>query len=356
MHRGGKVEKKKGVTVQKEADAEEEIGVSEMVESTEVEEREPSLSDLMSILQAHMGQQEAREARQEEVTARQEQKFKALQHQFQLLQLEVQSRTSPVPELPLPTTESSESRELPNISSSPQAQTESSQSLSGQFSLHEPRLEKLTDSDDIEHFLTTFERIALAYRWEKTDWVFRLIPLLTGKARGAYVHMDIDDSLSNDKVKAAILSKYDVNPETYRQRFRSLEVRLDENPKELYARLKDLYGKWIQPKGKTNQEIGEIIILEQYLRMLSPELQVWIREHNPSSAAKAAELAEVFVAARRKGQPWTCNANKMPKEGPKSAQMYHQRPVSADKTPVAPHGRNTWNICMLSSTVLVLLG
>ncbi|XP_026004039.1 uncharacterized protein LOC113009749 [Astatotilapia calliptera] len=249
MHRGGKVEKKKGVTVQKEADAEEEIGVSEMVESTEVEEREPSLSDLMSILQAHMGQQEAREARQEEVTARQEQKFKALQHQFQLLQLEVQSRTSPVPELPLPTTESPESRELPHIPSSPQAQAESSQSLSGQFSLHEPRLEKLTDSDDIEHFLTTFERIALAYRWEKTDWVFRLIPLLTGKARGAYVHMDIDDSLSYDKVKAAILSKYDVNPETYRQRFRSLEVRLDENPKELYARLKDLYGKWIQPKG-----------------------------------------------------------------------------------------------------------
>lgn len=328
------MEKKKGVTVQKEADTEEEIGVSEMVESTEVEEREPSLSDLMSILQAHMGQQEAREARQEEVTARQEQKFKALQHQFQLLQLEVQSRTSPVPELPLPITESPESRELPHIPSSPQAQAESSQSLSGQFSLHEPRLEKLTDSDDIEHFLTTFERIALAYRWEKTDWVFRLIPLLTGKARGAYVHMDIDDSLSYDKVKAAILSKYDVNPETYRQRFRSLEVRLDENPKELYARLKDLYRKWIQPKGKTNQEIGEIIILEQYLRMLSPELQVWIREHNPSSAAKAAELAEVFVAARRKGQPWTCNANKMPKEGPKSAQMYHQRPLSADKTPV----------------------
>ncbi len=30
---------------------------------------------------------------------------------------------------------------------------------------------------------------------------------------------------------------------------------------------------WIQPKGKTIQEIGEIIILEQYLRMLSPELQ-----------------------------------------------------------------------------------
>lgn len=104
------------------------------------------------------------------------------------------------------------------------------------------------------------------------------------------------------------LTKYDINPETYRQRFRSLEVNPDESPKELYVRFKDLYGKWIQPKGETNQEIGEKIILEQYLRMLSPELQVWIREHDPESALKAAKLADIFVAARKKGQPWSYNS------------------------------------------------
>ena len=59
------------------------------------------------------------------------------------------------------------------------------------------------------------------------------------------------------------------------------------------------------------QEIGEILILEQYLRMLSPELQVWIKEHNPNSAAEAALLADVYVAARRKGQPWSHPAWKM---------------------------------------------
>lgn len=98
----------------------------------------------------------------------------------------------------------------------------------GQFHSHPgPRLEKLTDNDDIEHFLITFEHIAVACWWQKPDWVFHLIPLLNGKARGAYVHMDIDDSLDYDQVKSAILSKYDINPETYRQRFRSLEVNPD---------------------------------------------------------------------------------------------------------------------------------
>lgn len=62
--------------------------------------------------------------------------------------------------------------------------------------------------------------------------------------------MDMDDSLNYDQVKAAIFAKYDINPETYRQRFRSLDVDLNESPKELYARVKELYGKWVQPKGK----------------------------------------------------------------------------------------------------------
>ncbi|XP_026065997.1 uncharacterized protein LOC113048415 isoform X2 [Carassius auratus] len=175
----------------------------------------------------------------------------------------------------------------------------------GQSLIKEPRLEKLSDSDDIEHFLITFERIAAACCWPKADWAFRLIPLLTGKARAAYVLMDIDDSLDYDCVKSAILRKYDISSETYRQRFRSLEVESSESPNELYARLKELYGKWIRPKGKTIEEIGEIIILEQYLRMLSPELQVWIRERGPDTAAEAASLADVFVAARGRNQSWS---------------------------------------------------
>ncbi len=35
------------------------------------------------------------------------------------------------------------------------------------------------------------------------------------------------------------------------------------------------------------EEVSEIIILEQYLRMLSPELQVWVRERDPRTAAEA---------------------------------------------------------------------
>ncbi|XP_063334795.1 uncharacterized protein si:ch211-282j22.3 isoform X2 [Pelmatolapia mariae] len=293
------------------------------------------MSELISILRSHMGQQEAQEARRREEFTRQEQRFRALQHQFQLLQVEVQARTTPVPEPQMEVSEPQmEEPEQPEVESfeeeDPPCAGSSNEQIhpqSGQSRFYEPRLEKLTEEDDIEHFLTTFERMAVVCRWQKMDWVFHLIPLLTGKARGAYVHMDMDDSLDYDKVKAAILQKYDINPETYRLRFRSLEVKPDENPKELYARLKELYEKWVKPKGKTVHEVGETLILEQYLRMLSPELQIWIKERNPNSAAAAAELADVFVAARRKGQPWSHTAWKM-RDVSKSVPHYQKTGVS----------------------------
>ncbi|XP_049447271.1 uncharacterized protein LOC125897860 [Epinephelus fuscoguttatus] len=324
------------------SDAEMEGAALKGASGTEGEDvREPTLRDLTCIIQAFMGQQEAREVKRKEEAIRQEHRFKALQHQFQQLQQEVQVRTSPVPEL---TSTIPDPRETPDPDDdhpqaraiTPSAQIHPAIISSGQSRVsHEPRLEKLTENDDVEHFLITFERIAAACQWPKSDWVFRLIPLLTGKARGAYVHMDVDESLEYDKVKTAVLKQYDINPETYRQRFRSLDVGPDESPKELYVRLKELYGKWIQPQGKTVQQIGETI-MEQYLRMLSPELQVWVKEHGPKSAAEAATLADVFVAARKKSQPWTNNAWQAAKDTRRpTPPQYHQKSTPGVSKPPA---------------------
>lgn len=72
--------------------------------------------------------------------------------------------------------------------------------------------------------------------------------------------MDVDDALDYDKVNSAILGKYEINPDTYRLRFRSMHVELEETPREPYVRLKELFGKWVQPKDKTAEEISEIMI------------------------------------------------------------------------------------------------
>ncbi|KAL2095611.1 hypothetical protein ACEWY4_007759 [Coilia grayii] len=111
--------------------------------------------------------------------------------------------------------------------------------------------------------------------------------------------MDPESNLDYDELKEAILKKFEINAETYRSQFRPLETRLDETPKELYVRLKDLFCKWVKYNQCSKEVLMETMVLEQYLQVLYPEVRTWVKEHNPSTAAEAALLVENFVAAHK---------------------------------------------------------
>ncbi|XP_047229399.1 uncharacterized protein LOC124872988 [Girardinichthys multiradiatus] len=101
MHRGARKNKPETQLTEEPCagDEEMEAGASTMAADTGGEDdKEPTLRDLTGILQAFMGQQEAREVKLNQKCEIQEQRFKALKHQFQLLQMEVQACTSPLPE------------------------------------------------------------------------------------------------------------------------------------------------------------------------------------------------------------------------------------------------------------------
>ncbi|XP_048881447.1 uncharacterized protein LOC125748837 [Brienomyrus brachyistius] len=304
--KGASTEKKSGPQETMAIGGEEEDGIEPVMASVA---EDSSLQQLQDMLRSHMVWQQARDVQWEQEAARQETRWKTLQHQFSLLQREVHVRTAPDPGVAANAAGGREPPERTSAMGRHPAPLVSAPQTSSQIRTQierEPRLQRLGETDDVEHYLVTFERIAVACQWPTTDWAVRLAPLLTGKARAAYVSMDQDDALSYALLKEAILAKYDINQETYRLQFRGAEVGEEETPKELYVRLRDLYQRWVQPQHHTKEEIGETIILEQFLRLVSPELQVWIRERNPASASDAAALADVFVAARRKAQSWSC--------------------------------------------------
>ena len=56
--------------------------------------------------------------------------------------------------------------------------------------LPKPTLQKLDPSDDIEHYIATFERIAQQQKWPEDMWSTQLAGLLIGKAMAAYASMD----------------------------------------------------------------------------------------------------------------------------------------------------------------------
>ncbi|KAL3967106.1 alpha-2-macroglobulin-like protein [Sarotherodon galilaeus] len=276
-----------------EEQPDEGVGASSELEAMAATSPEDKLEELTGLVKSLMRSQAARDQKWEKDLSRQEQRWKGMQHQFQQIQLQVNAvidKPDP-PEAPAPPTTSEEQEHGFNVEDIPVA--------SGSRSLIEPKLFPLSPEDNIEHFLTTFERMANVCRWPRDEWAIRLVPLLMGKARTAYILMDVTDSEIYDKVKEAILAKYEITADTYRRRFRSMKVEPGETPRELYVRLKDLFSRWIKPEKSTVEEISEQIILEQFLRMVNPELEIWIREHDPKTAKEAASLAEVFTSARK---------------------------------------------------------
>eukprot|EP00064_Thunnus_orientalis_P008485 superscaffoldBa00001009_g8508 len=161
----------------------------------------------------------------------------------------------------------------------------------------EPKLVRLEESDDTEHFLTTFERLAVVYKLPQQVWAVRLIPLLTSKARRAFVAMDPACTTYYDQLKVAILKKYEIGRESYYQWFQAPVTPADESPQELYAHLKDLFCKWVDFTTATKEQIMEKIVLEHYLRVLYPEVKAWVED--PETVAEAAELMEAYVTAHR---------------------------------------------------------
>ena len=145
----------------------------------------------------------------------------------------------------------------------------------------DPKIPPYQIGEDIENYLLRFERIAKTWRWPESEWACRLVPLLSGKALEAYSAMDEDEAQSYTCLKAALLTKFDISPETYRQRFRISSLPSGETPTETYHRLKGLYRRWIRPDQLSKDAIGELIVMEQLLCVLPPDVRTWVKEHEP---------------------------------------------------------------------------
>ena len=160
------------------------------------------------------------------------------------------------------------------------------------------KLAKLAESDDIEVYLTTFERLMAAYEIDASRWAFLLAPQLTGKAQQAYAAMSESDSSKYEEVKTAILRRYDINEETYRQRFRSAKQKGGETPIELTTRLQDLADKWLK-ECDSKEKVVDVIIREQFLNTLPEDVRVWVKERQPATSKEAGRLAEDYLQARK---------------------------------------------------------
>ena len=201
------------------------------------------------------------------------------------------------------------------------------------------KVAKLADTDDIEAYLTTFERQMVAYDVPRGR-VFKLAPQLSGKAQQAYVAKDAAESSNYERVREAILLRYDIDQGSYRQRFRTAKRKEGETNRELTTRLQDLVEKWTK-KCETIAEVKDLIVMEQLVKTLPGDIRIFVVERQPKTAVEAAKSVDDYHLARR-GQDDDRKRNK--KMGIKCLRCMKTRHIARDcRAPPPRHLENGTN-------------
>ncbi|XP_023507301.1 myeloid zinc finger 1 isoform X2 [Equus caballus] len=85
---------------------------------------------------------------------------------------------------------------------------------------------------------------------------------------------------------------WDPGPEAARQRFRHFRYEETMGPREALARLRELCRQWLRPEVRSKEQMLELLVLEQFLGTLPPEIQARMRGQRPGSPEEAAALVE----------------------------------------------------------------
>lgn len=142
---------------------------------------------------------------------------------------------------------------------------------------------------EVESYFGAFERIAAALKW-----AILLQCKLIGKAQEACASLSMADSLVYDKVKSAIYRVYELVPEAYRQRFRSLRRAAGQTHSD-FAREKGIrFDRWCAACKAEEFSLLRELMLEEFKDCVSERTAVYLNEQKVITLQQAATLADEY--------------------------------------------------------------
>ena len=158
------------------------------------------------------------------------------------------------------------------------------------------------EKDELDSYLLRFERYAENASWEKDTWAIKLSALLTGRAMDVYTRMSDSDASDYDKLKKALLTRYNYTEDGYRKRFREATPETEETPDQFVIRLKNYLAKWLELSGSSPQNFDalvDLIVKEQFINACSEDLAMYLLERGPKDLVELTTWAQKYLIAHK---------------------------------------------------------
>ncbi|XP_069045871.1 uncharacterized protein [Lepisosteus oculatus] len=164
----------------------------------------------------------------------------------------------------------------------------------------------MTELDDVEAYLTTFERTATRNAWPKEQWAGRVAPYLIGEAQKAYYDLKEEDAENYETLKNKILARLGVTMAIRAVRFHNWSYQINKPTRSQMFDLVHLAKKWLQPEEFNPGQVVERVVLDHFVRSLPVHLKRKVSEGDPQTLDQAVDWvdrhhATVALIRERKG-------------------------------------------------------
>lgn len=143
---------------------------------------------------------------------------------------------------------------------------------------------KLTNTDNLDTFFTTFQETMTMHNVPKPHWVMQLLKVVD--ERSVQFIQQQEGPLKYDfaTVCARLKTFHQVGPALYRNQWNALTMQPEETGQQLAQRISLLWNTWSQP-ASTRAEVNDMVAKEKFLQTVPPATREWVRQRDPHTLA-----------------------------------------------------------------------
>ncbi|XP_071979079.1 uncharacterized protein [Engystomops pustulosus] len=165
-----------------------------------------------------------------------------------------------------------------------------------------PRQERfpVLDKDgDLDIFLRSFEKTCRQYHLPREQWAQYLSPGLRGKALEVFADLPHELDEDYDAIKTALIKKYNLTPEVYRKKFRSVKRGPTDSYADTVGNLRTTFLQWTRGLSVNSREdLEDLMIKDQFLHICPVDVRQFVCDREPKTADEAAQIADSYTANR----------------------------------------------------------